>query len=743
MMIKENIKRTGNPLKIQGMKNYFLWVFLVVIAVSLFGCVDVPISTQFSENEWPRYGGNNRGNRYSNLNQINLTNVGQLEIAWMYDASDELGQNEKPKEIQCQPIVVDGILYGTSPKIDVFALNASTGVELWRYRTNAESEVARGQNRGVCFWQNENDKRILFVAGNYLYCIDASTGKLVDNFGTNGKVDFRTGLENDRFDVMNYSITATTPGIIYKDVLVMGSTTGEGGNALPGTIRGFDVKRGKLLWTFNTIPLPGEPGYTTWPKDAYKKFGGVNNWSGMVLDEKRGVVYLGTGSPSVDFYGGDRKGANLFANCILALDAKTGKMEWYYQTVHHDLWDLDIPNPPNLVTVMHEGKMVDALAQTTKDGLVFLLNRETGVSLFPVEDRPVPTDGVPGEHPYPTQKFPVKPLPLVTRQVITEGDLPDSTFFPEAHKSIKERFLKTRHGSKFIPPGEEGSWYIGISGGAEWGGSAADPDGILYQNVSEEPLDVKMVNVAEKMKESTSYGNMAYLANCAACHGEDRKGDGEMFPSLVGAGKRLSTEYMYNILKNGRGRMPAFPNISQKDLDAIIKYISGQKESPTIIDEHSYSGIVSETGKDFPYVPKYNRGGGGKVVDAEGYPGIRPPWGTLNAIDLNTGEYLWRVPLGEFKELTERGIPITGTPNAGGPIVTAGGLVFIAGTQDEKIRAFDRKSGKVVWEYQLPAGGFATPITYMVDGKQYVVIAAGGVRYGLKSGGNYIAFALP
>ena len=252
-----------------------------------------------------------------------------------------------------------------------------------------------------------------------------------------------------------------------------------------------------------------------------------------------------------------------------------------------------------------------------------------------------------------------------------------------------------------------------------------------------------MVNVAEKMKESTSYGNMAYLANCAACHGEDRKGDGEMFPSLVGAGKRLSTEYMYNILKNGRGRMPAFPNISQKDLDAIIKYISGQKESPTIIDEHSYSGIVSETGKDFPYVPKYNRGGGGKVVDAEGYPGIRPPWGTLNAIDLNTGEYLWRVPLGEFKELTERGIPITGTPNAGGPIVTAGGLVFIAGTQDEKIRAFDRKSGKVVWEYQLPAGGFATPITYMVDGKQYVVIAAGGVRYGLKSGGNYIAFALP
>jgi quinoprotein glucose dehydrogenase len=315
--------------------------------------------------------------------------------------------------------------------------------------------------------------------------------------------------------------------------------------------------------------------------------------------------------------------------------------------------------------------------------------------------------------------------------------------FPEAHRDLKEKFLKTRRGHKFIPPSSEGSWFIGISGGAEWGGSATDPEGILYQNVSEEPWNIKMVNVAEKMKQSTSNGNTLYIANCAACHGMDRKGNGEMFPSLEGTGKRFTMEYLQNILKNGRGRMPSFSSVSQKDRDAIIRYISGQKESSEIYDEHSDTGVVSAKGKDFPYVAPYINGGGGKVTDANGYPGIKPPWGTLNAIDLNTGDYLWRVPLGEYKELTERGVPKTGTPNTGGPIVTVGGLVFIAGTEDEKIRAFDKKNGKVVWEYQLPAGAFATPITYMVDGKQYVVIAAGGVRGGHKPGGKYIAFALP
>ncbi|SDF18181.1 quinoprotein glucose dehydrogenase [Pricia antarctica] len=716
---------------------------LLVLAISILtGCNDFPDANQ--NVDWPVYGGNKAGNRYSKLEQIKTDNVNRLKVAWTYDASDTLELDERPKEIQCQPIMIDSILYGTTPNIQVFALNAKSGKELWRYNPEEDNQGYRGQNRGVCFWQNGEDKRILFVAGNRLIEINAMTGKPVEEFGNNGKVDFYLGLENDMFDVRNHVVTATSPGIVYKDIFITGNRVSESGDALSGSIRGFDVHTGKLLWVFHTIPLPGEDGYETWPEDAYKKFGGANSWSGIVLDEKRGTVYLGTGSPSVDFYGGDRKGANLFANCILALDATSGKLKWHYQTVHHDLWDLDIPNPPNLVTVEHKGRMVDAVAQTTKDGLVYLLDRETGVSLFPVEERPVRTDGLPGEHPYPTQKYPVKPLPLVTRQVITEADLPDSTYFPEAHKDMKERFLKTRHGSKFIPPSEQGSWYIGVSGGAEWGGSAADPDGILYQNVSEEPWEMKMVNVAEKLKKSTSYGNSLYIAHCAACHGEDLKGDGAMFPSLADTDERFSNEYIRDILKNGRGRMPAFPNISEKDRNAIIKFISGQKENYNATDdEHSNTEVIAAKGEDFPYMPPYNRGGGGKVRDSNGYPGIRPPWGTLNAVDLNTGEYLWRVPLGEYKELTEQGVPITGTPNAGGPLVTAGGLVFISGTQDEKIRAFDRKTGKVVWEYQLSAGAFATPITYMLDGKQYVVIAAGGVRYGLKPGGNYIAFSLP
>ena len=694
------------------------------------------------DREWPRYGGNDAGNRYSGLDQINLDNVTKLRVAWTYDASDSIGPGERPKQIQCQPITINGIMYGTSPKLKLFALDAATGEELWKFDPSATQIGYNSSNRGLNYWQDGNDKRILYVAGSYLYCVDASTGKPIEEFGKNGKVDFHVGLENDRFDVYDYVITNTSPGVIYEDILVTGSTVAESGDALPGSIRGFDVRTGKLLWVFNTIPLPGEFGYDTWPKDAYEKFGGVNNWSGMVLDDKRGVVYLGTGAPSPNFYGGDREGANLFSNCILALDAKTGKMEWYYQTILHDIWDLDISNPPNLVTVEHEGRMVDAVAQTTKDGLVFVLDRDTGVSLFPVEERPVRTDGLPGEHPYPTQKYPVRPLPLVTRQVITEADLPDSILFPEAHKNLKKKFLKTRRGHKFIPPSVEGSWFIGISGGAEWGGSASDPDGILYQNVSEEPWNLKMIDVAEKIEHSTSYGNSLYITNCAACHGVERKGDGAIYPSLVDAGKRFSEDYMQNIIKNGRGRMPGFTNIKQEDRNAIINFISGQQEKVRPTDEHSDT-VLSENGEDFPYAAPYSSGGGGKVTDANGYPGIKPPWGTLNAIDLNTGEYLWRVPLGEYRELTERGVPITGTPNAGGPIVTAGGLVFIAGTQDEKIRAFDRKSGKVVWEYQLPAGAFATPITYMVDGKQYVVIAAGGVRGGHKPGGKYIAFALP
>ncbi|WP_128546969.1 outer membrane protein assembly factor BamB family protein [Larkinella soli] len=700
------------------------------------------LSDKFPETglDWPNYGGNKAGNRYSPLKQITLDNVKNLQVAWMYDASEKPDPanpgRRRDRAIQCQPIVVNGILYGTTPELKLFALHAGTGRELWRFSPSPSDRL--NSNRGVVYWENGDDKRILYTVGSSLYAVDARTGRGIPAFGTNGRADLHEGLQTGLdHDVSKLSVNATSPGIVYRNTFIIGSSVSESGDAAPGHIRAFDVVTGKLKWVFHTIPQPGEPGYETWPKDAYKRIGGVNNWSGMALDEGRGVVYFGTGSPASDFYGGDRAGANLFANCILALEAETGKMKWYYQTIHHDLWDRDHPCPPNLITLTRNGKRVDAVVQATKDGLVYVLDRDTGTSLFPVEERPVPTNGLPGEHPYPTQKFPLKPLPF-TRQVYTEADLSDLT--PETHAYLKKRFEKIRTDHKFTPPGTKGTLLFGYSGGAEWGGNAIDPDGILYQNANEEPWELVMTESGGSRKETAALtpGQALYTANCALCHGQDRKGSGPELPGLVDIGKRRSADEIKAVLKTGSGRMPSFQHLPEKDCDALVAFLLG-KETAKAVARRQPDGTAEKKG--FPYVPAYVVKVWDRFVDQNGYPGIKPPWGTLNAIDLNTGEYLWRIPLGEYPELAKKGVPTTGTDSYGGPLVTAGGLLFIAATKDEKIRAFDRKTGKQVWEYQLPAGGFATPITYEVDGKQYVVIAAGGGR-GQKIGGNYVAFAL-
>ncbi|MCF0074411.1 PQQ-binding-like beta-propeller repeat protein [Dyadobacter sp. CY261] len=720
----------------------------------------VGLHTDDRNADWLAYGGNKAGNRYSPLTQINLSNVKQLKVAWEYDATKPaagapapgIAAPRRPMEIQCQPIIVNGILYGTTPLLSLFALKADTGEELWRFDPFTEGTLRFHVSRGVMFWQDGRDKRVIYTAGNQLCAVDAATGKLVKSFGNGGKVDLREGVtgrpgrENDKL-----SVDATSPGVIYKDMLVIGSRVSEYGDAAPGHIRAFDVRTGKLKWTFHTVPEPGEPGHDTWPKDAWKRIGGANNWAGMVLDEKRGAVYFGTGSPSVDFYGADREGKNLYANCVISLNAETGKMNWYYQTVHHDLWDRDISCQPNLLTVTHKGpngrsRKIDAVAQATKDGLLFLLDRDTGKPLFPVEERPALTDyHLPGEHPWPTQPFPTKPAPFA-RQSFTEAEITDRT--PEAHAFVKKKFAQTRSGNKYMPPSREGSLYLGIGGGAEWGGNAADPQGILYQNSNEMVWDLKMMDyngpaAGGSRQAANSPGQLVYMRNCAACHRADRQGSGQEYPSLVQVSNRMSKEEISNIVKTGRGRMPAFQHISDQERNELVAFLTNAEQKASVAENHSASEAPVEAKSAFPYIPPYINNGWTRFFDPDGYPAIKPPWGTLNAIDLNTGEYLWRVPLGEFPELTQKGIPVTGTENYGGPIVTAGGLVFIAGTKDEKIRAFDRKSGKTVWEYQLPAGGFATPATYMVNGKQYVVIAAGGAKNGHKPGGKYIAFALP
>jgi len=742
-------------------KIFFSLSLCFVLILLVFSCVDSGSTNTSAGNysmevgeDYPVYGGNKAGNRFSPLDQITKENVSSLEVSWMYNAAegseiDESGRGAK--EIQCQPIVVDGVLYGTSPELELFALNASTGKEIWKFKPGEdEGRYIVNTNRGVAYWRNEKDRRILYTVGANLYAIDADNGKLISSFGNNGTVDLRKGLlPDEEYDIEALSVNATSPGIIYNNTFILGSAVFETGNSAPGHIRAYDVLTGEMKWIFHTIPRPGEIGYDTWPKDAYKEIGGANSWSGFSLDEKRGVVYLGTGSPSFDFYGGNRKGKNLFGNSVLALDAETGGLKWYYQTIHHDLWDRDLPSPPNLTTIEHNGEMVDVAVQATKDGLIYVLNRDTGESIFPVEERPVPTDGLPGEYPYPTQKYPTKPLPL-SHQVFTEDIITDRT--PEAHAFVKDIYDQFRTDHKFTPPSVEGTLAFGYSGGAEWGGNAIDPDGILYQNSNNDPWVLQLIDTTTQNKafNSLSKGNGLYLKNCAACHGQNREGSGTDFPSLKNVSDKLSKEEIVQIIKFGSGRMPAFQQISENDRESIVGYLfdlhafgrppvahSGEIIQGSEVKSESEPVQKKKFGFKQRYVSKVWR----KLADQDGYPEIKPPWGTLNAIDLKTGDYLWRVPLGEYTELTKQGIPITGTKNYGGPVVTAGGLIFIAATADERIRAFDKKTGKVVWEYQLPAGGFATPITYKVDGKQYVVIAAGGAR-GQKPGGNYVAFAL-
>ena len=719
------------------------FVFFISSSCRFSGTQDKKGSGHHSE-DWPVYGGNKAGNRYSRLTQINIHNVKKLQVAWIYNSDTSIGVRAgmKSSELECQPIVVDNILYAVSPTLKLFALHAESGKKIWEFDPFKNAVPRLTYCRGVIYWNSGEDKRILYSAGSSLYAINALTGVPIESFGMSGKIDLHTGLDNHH-DVSNLYVAATTPGIVFKNTLIIGSAVSEGGDAAPGYIRGFDVMSGKLKWVFHTVPEPGEAGYETWPKDAYKKVGAANNWSGLTVDEKRGVVYLGTGSPAADFYGGERAGINLFSDCILALDAESGKLKWYYQIIHHDLWDRDIPCPPNLTTIVLEGKRTDVVVQATKDGLIYVLDRDSGKSIFPVEEKKVPTKGLPGEHPWPFQKFPVRPLPFSV-QVFNEEDI--TNISTESHEYIKKIFDSTDHANKFTPPGEKGTLLFGYSGGAEWGGNAIDSDGILFQNTNNGLWKLQMESSAKHLKEMESLpeGQNLYITHCSSCHGKDKKGNGAEIPGLMQTGKRLKENEIEQIIREGRRRMPSFTQFTPGERKAIVQFLLGDQKTKSNKNISAVKQMNDNNKKktDFPYLPPWSAKVWAKVYDRQGYPGIKPPWGTLNAIDLNSGEYKWRIPLGEFPELTKKGIPVTGTENYGGPIVTDGGLVFIAATRDEKIRAFNKQTGEVVWEFPLPAAGFATPITYEINGKQYLVIAAGGGR-GLKSSGVYIAFALP
>ena len=694
---------------------------------------------------WSSYLGDKSVSHYSSLQQIDTANVTQLKVAWEYHTGD--ANIKAHSQIQCNPIIVDGILYGTSPRLKLFALDAATGKPNWvfdPFSDTSKTKVEVNANRGVTYWADGDDQRIFYSAGSYLYAINAATGKVILSFGDQGKIDLHDGLDRD---VKHLYVASTSPGVTYKDLLIIGTRVAEGGDAAPGHIRAYDVRTGKIKWIFHTIPHPGEFGYDTWEnKNAWKYVGGANSWPGMSLDQKRGVVYIPTGSATFDFWGGLRKGQNLFANCILALDAATGKYIWHYQTVHHDLWDRDPPAAPNLVTITRDGKKIDAVAQITKTGFVFVLDRDSGKPLFPIDEVPVPDSStLTGEKPWPTQPVPQLPKPFASHN-FTEGDI--NPLVPDSSQAIvKEELADMRTGNIFLPPGEKTSLiFPGYDGGGEWGGAAYDPGtGWLYVNANQVPWTLTMIRADAKDKEKTTmaqHGKNVYINNCMSCHGQNREGNGS-YPSLQHVDKKYSATEVLEIVNNGRRMMPSFKQINDNDKKALLAFLMDMKKEGQIafIDSSDKREVIGQTEKS-PFIP-YTMTGYKKFHTPEGYPANTPPWGTLTAINLNTGEKIWENPLGEYPELKKKGIPITGTENYGGAVVTSGGILFIAATLDGKLRAFNKRTGKLLWETDLPAAGFATPSTYEVNGKQYVVIACGGGKLDAPSGDSYVAFALP
>jgi quinoprotein glucose dehydrogenase len=622
------------------------WLFAVVCVLE-FASQGAAESPQTAD--WPGVGNDPGCMRYSELGQINRENVARLKPAWTFHTGELEGRSGKT--IECTPIVIDGVMYVTTGYLRVVALDAANGKEIWQFdplrdHPFVHRPASGGVNRGCAYWSDRKpggDRRIIHgTSDGRVFSLDAKTGKLDPKFGAGGICNLRDGLDA-KVAALDYGPTSAPA--IWNDTIIVGVSCGEGpGIAAPGDIRAFDVHTGREVWRFVTVPGEGEFGRETWEGDSWKGRGAVNAWGGFSVDAGRGVVFAGLGSAAFDFYGGDRHGDNLFANCTVALDAKTGKRLWHFQTLRHDLWDHDLPVYPNLVTVTRQGKQIDAVAQVTKTGYVFLFDRETGKPLFDVSYERVPASDVPGEQASLTQPVPVKPPPI-SAQFIDETNITD---IGEANRaSVLDRLRKIRGGPAFNPPSLRGTAVIpGYHGGANWSGASFDPTtGLLYVNSNNVP----------------------------------------------------------NIIT-----------------------------------------LVESKSRDKPRHGPYGTTGYEKFLDHEGYPAIKPPWGVLTAINLNTGEFTWQVPLGEHVELTARGIPLTGTENFGGSIVTAGGLVFIAGTRDERIHALDKLTGKLLWEASLPAGGYATPCTFQVNGRQYLVIAAGGAgKLSTKAGDAFVAFSLP
>jgi glucose dehydrogenase/sugar phosphate isomerase/epimerase len=667
-----------------------------------------------SQTNWHRSFGDATSSRFSALAQIHRENVNRLEVAWTYRSKDGTGN------IQCTPVIVGETLFTPTPGHHIVAIDAVTGTERWRFKPEIRPGPLRLEDhparRGLLYWagslaHSNSPARLIFSCGNWIYALDPHTGKALAGFGENGRARIPTG--------------GTVAGAIFRHVLVM-----------PGFNRdvfGYDVATGRLLWTFHTLPRPGEYGHDTWSQVN----DGANCWGGMALDEQRGIAYIATGSPKPNFVGVNHHGDNLFANCVIALDALSGKRLWHFQEIRHDIWDLDIPAPPNLVTVMHAGRRVDAVAQVTKLGNTLLLDRVSGQPLFPMQLRRAPASRLPGEVTAPYQPWMDLPEPFV-RQTFTTNDITTRT--EEAREYVAQRVAGANHG--WFEPFAEGRPTIlyGIHGGAEWTGAAFDPTtGHLFVSANEIPWMVTVFRddpEPPQLAGGPTPGERLYQQNCAACHGADRIGIGTA-PPLRGLRHRLQDADILNLLATGRNLMPPAPPMTDSEKKALLDFLFLRDR-----------GVAPEASKRAKSVraaaPAYTHNGYPKLLDQENYPGNRPPWGTLNCVDLNTGRLRWKVPLGEYPELTRQGIPKTGTENFGGASVTAGGLVFCSGTRDNRIRAFNTTTGAELWSHELPRHGTAPPATYLAKGRQFIVIpATGGGKLGGPTSDTWVAFALP
>ena len=756
------------PKEQGGFINNLSLVFGMVFIFFLAGCGGEDTRND-QHKTWADYGGGPDQSKYRKLDQLTKSNVHQLEVAWFYPTSDN-------QIYQFNPIIVDDVMYVLAKNNSLVALNATTGEEIWIH-----ANLGGMARRGINYWESEdrNDRRLIFQMNNYLQAIDAVTGESILSFGNNGLVDLAEGLDRDPKTIARAQ--SGTPGKIFEDLLLLGSSTGEGYMSSPGHLRAFNVITGEMVWKFNTIPHPGEYGYDTWPKDAYRYIGGVNTWGEISVDIERGIAYYPLGSPTYDYYGADRIGSNLYGNSILALDARTGKRIWHYQVVHHDIWDYDLAAAPQLVTVNHEGKQIDAVAVASKHGFMFVFDRVTGEPLWPIEERPVPPSHVPGEEAWPTQPFPTV-IPPISRQGMTSADVSNYLLTPEEREMWKGKIDSMQTGF-FTPLSHEKETLSlpGAVGGVSWGNTAANPEkGMVYTITIDWPSFYERLKTKEEIQSQSpaiqGKGATIYSQNCLACHGEDRAGLSG--PSLLELSGRVNMNDFKQVVISGRGEMPAFSHFDEEQIKDLYQYLEGSTARFSTQDPKEYQmpegpvvasggapggkeirrietqgGMFGEPypeGVEIPSQRYYQQGWG------LNYPYlINPPWSEIVAFDLNKGTIKWRRALGLDEDAAQEGGENTGVPRAqrNGMIVTSTGLIFST-SKDGKVYAFDAEDGRELWNSTLPTGTEGIPAMYEINGRQYlVVLASTPLKFGKgesppneikeENQGGYVVFALP